>query len=228
MRKTLGIAAALAILSWGAVVSSQGQSQPGPIFRSAELTTATGVPIPINSNATGMVELRVTVGKTGRVSDVQVVRELASATESSVSAVKKWEFTPATLDGKPLASVVTVSVVVCPYAGGGPASFPRIETGSKDDRAGGSSPLVPAEIVSAQFPIVPNAAVVGGTVVLQVVIGSDGQQGLAKVIQDRPPLTPSALQAVKDWKFTPARLGGQNVRSNIVLAFRYRMPQTSY
>jgi TonB family protein len=186
--------------------------------------SAKGVPIPLNSVAIGMVELHVTIGRTGKVKQIQVVRELASVTEVSIQAVKSWEFAPATLNGKPIASRLTVAVVFCPYVGLQPIPLPPVETGSKDEASGADLPLTPPEIIAAQFPQDFNARTSSGTVVLQVVIGPDGQQGLVKVIRGKDPMTGAALEAVKDWKFTPASIGSEKVGSGIVLAFDYRPP----
>src|SRR5580704_8574438 len=111
MRQVIGIAATLVILSCGAIAFGQGQNGSPPAFHSAALVSVSGVKIPFNSVATGMVELRVAIGKEGSVKDVEVVRELASVTEQSIQAVKTWKFDPATLNGKPVVSRLTVSVV---------------------------------------------------------------------------------------------------------------------
>jgi TonB family protein len=225
MCKTVGIAAALAILSCGAFAFGQGQSSSAPAFHSAVLVSANGAKIPFNSVATGMVELQVTIGKTGAVKDVEVIRELASVTEQSIEAVKNWKFNPATSEGKPIASRLTVSVVFCPYTGPGPISLPPVEAETKSDASDANLPSVPAEIIAARFPRDFNARTASGTVVLQVAIGPDGQQGLVKVVKDIAPMTGAALEAVKDWKFAPASIGDQKIRSSIVLAFAYRPPQ---
>lgn len=227
MRRALGIAAALAILSSGAIVPARGQSSSPPVFRPAGLVSATTVGIPFNSVAVGMVELHVTVGKTGGVEDIKVVRELASVTEISVEAVKKWEFTPATLHGKPVTSQMTIAVVFSSFAGGGTTSYAPVEAGPDKEGSNDKLHLIPAQITGARIPMIPNATVTGGTVVLQVTVGGDGRQGLVRVILDNPSHLESALQTVKDWQFEPAKLNGKDVNSNVVLAFSYRAPSTT-
>jgi TonB family protein len=225
MRQMVSLTIALAILSCGAIASRGGQASLPPAFHSAELVSAHGVAIPFNSVAVGLVELRVTVDKTGKVKDVEVVRELASVTDQSIQSVKSWIFKPATLDGKPIASRLTVSVVFCPYTGPQQISLTSVTTRSQADSPDARLPSTPAEIIAAQFPRDFNARTTSGTVVLQVVIGPDGQQGLVKVVRDIAPMTEAALAAVKDWKFTPASIGDRKIQSTIVLAFAYRTPQ---
>jgi hypothetical protein len=119
MRKLLAILAALFVSSVSLVASSQTQSSGTRIFRSAEVVTASGVPIPFNSVANGIVELHLTISAAGNVDEVLVARPLASVTEQAVSAVKAWTFAPATMHGKPIASRLTVVVVFCPSYGFG-------------------------------------------------------------------------------------------------------------
>jgi hypothetical protein len=224
MRQVIGIAATLVILSCGAIAFGQGQNGSPPAFHSAALVSVSGVKIPFNSVATGMVELRVAIGKEGSVKDVEVVRELASVTEQSIQAVKTWKFDPATLNGKPVVSRLTVSVVFCPYTGPGPISLVPLEVGIRTDAPDANLPPMPVEIIAAKFPRDFNARTTSGTVVLQVAIGPDGQQGLVKVVKDIAPMTGAAQDAVKDWKFTPASIGNQKITSAVVLAFAYRPP----
>jgi TonB family protein len=116
MRRSLGILSALFILSICLVSSGRSQTTRTRIFRSAEVTSASGVQIPFNSVANGIVELYLTIDDTGKVTDIVVARPLASVTEEAVRAVKTWTFAPATMHGKPVTSRLTVCVVFCPLA----------------------------------------------------------------------------------------------------------------
>jgi hypothetical protein len=120
-----------------------------------------------------------------------------------------------------------VVVIVPAVSGGTLMPLPPIETQSdtgtesKEGTKSDGLKLRPAEITAAKIPIFPNGSVIGGSVVLQALIGRNGQQGLVRIVKDVGPLTPSALQVLKDCKFTPARLNGERVRSNVVLLFDY-------
>jgi hypothetical protein len=92
---------------------SKSQKTEEMSFHAAQLVSAGDVFIPYLSVANGLTVLSVSIGKDGRVTDTEVVLKLPSATESSISAVKKWEFLPAKLDGMPIESRVTVGVVFC-------------------------------------------------------------------------------------------------------------------
>jgi protein TonB len=51
----------------------------------------------------GFVILQATIDRTGRVTDVEVVKPLPFGLDASaVQAVRQWRFTPATLQGRPV------------------------------------------------------------------------------------------------------------------------------
>ncbi len=225
MRRLLSILTALLMLSVVLVSSGRSQTTRTRIFRSAEVTSASSVGIPFNSVANGMVELYLTISDTGKVQDVRVARPLASVTEEAVRAVKTWTFAPATMHGKPVTSQLTVCVVFCPLAYRTPnLPLTSIDAESQHTVAGAALPSISPEVTEARYPPDGNARVVGGTVVLRVLVGTDGQPGLVRVVQDAPSMTDSARVAVAGWKFSPAQLNGKPVISGIILAFAFRTP----
>ncbi|HEY4837151.1 MAG TPA: energy transducer TonB [Candidatus Acidoferrales bacterium] len=229
MRKPIAIAAALFFFSVALVASTQTQSNPARIFRSAEVVTASGVPIPFNSVANGIVELYLTINATGTVDEVHVARPLASVTDQAVQAVKSWTFAPATMHGKPIASRLTVVVVFCPSFGFGAGEIPLLPLSPEaaKETGGSSLPPVSPEIISAQYAVDSGTQVKGGTVVLRVLVGADGQPGLVRIIKEAPPMTSSARTAVAGWKFSPAKVNGKEVISGVIIAFRFRTPSVS-
>lgn len=224
VRSLFGIFAALALAGGFAVSASHGQASRAPEFKSAELVSATGVVIPFNSVANGIVALNATIGKTGSVEEVEVTHELASMTEHAADAAKNWKFTPAMLDGKPVTSRVAVFVLVCPPAGGMPAlQLPGTIPDPDADKPGVPPPSRLPGVIAAEYP--PNATLIGGTVVLQAVISANGDMDYTKAVKDIPGLTLGALKSVNEnWKFSPAMLDGKPIRSVIVLAVAFRPP----
>lgn len=224
MRRTLGNVTALFILNVFLVGSSKGQANRTRVFRCAEVVSASGIKIPFNSVANGIVELYLTIGDAGNVEEVRVARPLASVTEEAVRAVKTWTFAPATMHGKPIASRLTVVVVFCPLYGFGTGEVPLPPVSSESEKQTPDAGLPPTspEIIVAKYPIDSGARVSGGTAILRVLIGTDGQPGLVRVVRGISPLTDEARVAVKDWKFTPARLNGKVAISGIILAFAFR------
>lgn len=58
----------------------------------------------------GFVQLRVLVGRDGRVKDVHIDRSVPMLDDAAVIAVRKWVFTPAFAGGRPVAVWVAVPV----------------------------------------------------------------------------------------------------------------------
>lgn len=216
------IVATLFLLSAGVIASGQGRASSAPVFRSATVLSASDVTIPFNSVAIGMVELHLTIGDTGKVEDVRVVRELASVTEQSVSAVKSWSFAPATFDGRPIPSPLTVTIVFCPFYGSQEMSLSPVSGESEGEPPSGELSVVPPEIIAGKYPVDSPVRAANGTVVFQVTVGTDGQPGVIKAVRDIAPMTGEAQRVIKDWQFRPSRLNGKEVASSIVLAFAFR------
>ena len=82
----------------------------------------------------------------------------------------------------------------------------------------------PARVVSTAEAVYPPNAIYPGTVVLEVTVGREGQIEDVKTVRAAPPFTPEALNAIKKWKFTSARLDGQPIRSVVPVAFSFSRP----
>jgi TonB family protein len=223
MRKLLAIAAALFLSSASFIASGQTPANPARIFRSAEVVTASGVQIPFNSVANGIVELHLTISEAGNIEEAIVVRSVASVTKEAVRAVKTWKFAPATIRGKPIESQLTVFVVFCPLAIPTP-DLPLTMIAGDAIPVAGILPSVSPEVTEAKYPPDGIARTVGGTVVLRVLVGADGQPGLVRVVKDAPSMTESARIAVAGWKFNPAQVNGRAAISGVAVAFAFRNP----
>lgn len=67
-----------------------------------------------NWNAQGVVVLDVWIDERGNVACVKVIRSIPVFDRATVKAVRQWKFSPATLGGRPVAVVQTVSVRMPP------------------------------------------------------------------------------------------------------------------
>jgi len=106
---------AMFVLSTGLSLTQKPEEAP-PRFAPAEIVSAADAYYPVNSVAFGTVVLQVTIGPSGKPEQVRVARDIPSLTPEALRAVKKWKFRPATLDGKPVRSVIAVAFTfVSPY-----------------------------------------------------------------------------------------------------------------
>ena len=62
--------------------------------------------------------------------------------------------------------------------------------------------------VAPDYPAVAQSARVQGVVIIEMIIGGDGKVQDARILRSIPLLDQAALDAVKQWEFTPTLLNG--------------------
>jgi protein TonB len=74
------------------------------------------------------------------------------------------------------------------------------------------------------YPEIARQSMVQGVVVIQAFIDEEGQVYVAKVIKSVPLLDQAAIDAVRQWKYSPAKLNGKPVRvqADITITFRLK------
>jgi protein TonB len=79
-------------------------------------------------------------------------------------------------------------------------------------RVGGNMKMpVKTKHVAPNYPAVAQTASVQGVVILELIIGGDGKVQDARILRSIPLLDQSAVDAVKQWEFTPTLLNGAPV-----------------
>jgi periplasmic protein TonB len=95
---------------------------------------------------------------------------------------------------------------------GPPPSVPEPPKPPAPVRAGGDiRPPTKIKEVAPVYPEIARAARVQGTVILEAVIGEDGRIRDVRVLRSIPLLDGAAIDAVRQWRFTPTRLNGEPV-----------------
>ena len=82
----------------------------------------------------------------------------------------------------------------------------------------------PPQVIAAVEPSYPANTVAGGTVVLKVTVGKSGEIEDVHVLQEAKGFTQQAIDAVRKWKFEPAKLDGKPVTASIPVAFSFSQP----
>ena len=82
----------------------------------------------------------------------------------------------------------------------------------------------PPQVLAAEEPVYPFNAVNPGTVVLEISLDPTGKIEEVKVVQAAPGFTQEAQRVIQKWKFKPARLNGEPIRSVIPVAFSFSQP----
>jgi protein TonB len=65
--------------------------------------------------------------------------------------------------------------------------------------------------MAPRYPAIAQASRVEGVVILEAVIAEDGSVQDVRVLRSKPLLDDAAVEAVRQWRFTPTLLGGQPV-----------------
>ncbi len=222
MRKRIAVAIAFAWLTGQGLGPCACKAAQDAAFQPARAVSVSDLTIPVASLANGTVVLEVAVSKEGAVRDLRVRRDIPSETEEAIRSVRTWKFEPARFNGKAVASKVTVAVTFnpCPPLSVDRSSLPALVQEDQDSHPG--SGFSPPGVIHAVYPTSPFDAISPGTVVLEESIDQAGNVHRTKVLRDAPPFTNLSVQALDDWKFTPATMNGRPVESKVILVFCFR------
>jgi TonB family protein len=164
----------------------------------------------------------------------------ASFVKAAMDAVRQWQYDPPA-DG-PLAFDVTFAFVAGSeprlIAHGGSLPFIGAMTGRIAPPPPPASPppagairvggiiMQPTKVrhVEPPYPPIAQSARVQGVVIIEIVIEPDGRVGTARVLRSIPLLDQAALDAVKQWEFTPTRLNGNPVPVVMTTTVQFILP----
>lgn len=184
----------------------------------------------------GKAALMLEVHRDGQLGDVLVVAHSgAPFAAAAVEAVKQWEFTPASIAGEPVASILTVNVQ---FAVNGVTAFTK-RVGQGEEQSGGGTtlrdvyrPLNVRELDRAPKPIeqpgpayLPEWSAQGkrGAVTVDFFIDEDGHTRFARVVGEADELLgAAAVDAVKAWRFEPPTSRGQRALVQAQQTFYFR------
>jgi len=211
------------LMMLAAVCAPTSQAKKPEHFVPASVSKAGDIPYPANSLDAGVVTLSVHLEKTGLVLGVTILRDISSVSGPAEAAVRSWTYIPATLDGKPVASTLTINIEYNPgFLGADNIPLPppsQVQPISKDD-----PPFFPAVLNTATFAPYPAKAKAQGAVIFNVTLDTNGNAAQVVTLRDVPPLTASAASALKNWNFSAATYEGNPIQSHMVVAFVFRSP----
>jgi TonB family protein len=149
----------------------------------------------------GTVTIEAFMGEDGRIIRMRVLKGLGfGLDENALASVQEWTFSPATQTGTPVSVVAQIDVPFSLVS----ANALRMEPG-----------MIPP---SPQYRVEPNytdaarLARLSGKIVMQVVVKKDGTVEVIRIVQGLGlGLTDSAVDAMKQWKFSPGNKDGQAV-----------------
>jgi TonB family protein len=119
----------------------------------------------------------------------------------------------------PKAQVATPGTVPAQPAAAGGAVVPRV---------GGAKTPAPTKVVDVKpvYPASAKDAGIQGVVILEVSIGKDGKVTAAKVLRSIPQLDQAAIDAVKQWEYTPTLKNGVPVPVSMTVTVSFKLAQS--
>jgi periplasmic protein TonB len=107
---------------------------------------------------------------------------------------------------------------------GASSEMPRPELAARQQtRLGGN--VEPAQLIERRDPVYPNRlgrASISGNVELHFKIGTEGNVHDVRVVKGNPLLASAAVDAVKTWRYKPARLDGIEVETEATAVFVFK------
>jgi len=194
-------------------------------------------PLARQARIQGTVVLKIVIAKSGDVQDVQLVSGHPMLAPAAIAAVKQWKYQPYLVNGDP-ADVETAVQVNFKIAddtsalqGGVPAQG---SAGSSSETVGLAAPRVRvSEAVMRSFrivkvdPIYPPSAIqeaLQGQVTLDVLIDKSGDVAKISVMSSHPVFAQPAIDAVKQWRYTPYLLNGEPVDVQTIVRMNFTLP----
>jgi outer membrane biosynthesis protein TonB len=224
MKRMLAASLGLFLLTiFGAAVRLVTAAKEPPHFVAPNVIKAGAFPYPASSMDAGVVTLSINLDSAGQIASVGILRDLSSVSGLAISAVHSWTFSPATLDRKPVPSTLVVNIVYDPgFLGADNIPLPppaQVQPITKNGPA-----YLPGQLNTAAFAPYPANAKVQDSVAFNVSLDATGKVTNIATLRDVPPLTSSALSALKKWNFNPATYDGNPIPSTMVVAIVFHSP----
>jgi TonB family protein len=197
-------------------------------YTPARLRSGKIPPIPATAVGGGEVLLDLDVSAEGAVTRATPLRSTPPFTELLSAAVRDWEFFPArqaaetdTAGAEPRSRVAAPSNVLVAAVFRPPSlRAPTLGEPPKDTSNSNILPF-PAAMIPPLFP--PKAAS-NGAVLLEAHVTATGLVDDVGVINSAPPFDDAAINAVRQWRFRPARMHGAPVSTYVYVVVGFRVP----
>ncbi len=104
-----------------------------------------------------------------------------------------------------------------------PVAVPKVATPQRVRVSAGVTEGLLIHKVQPSYPPLARSARIQGQVVLQAVIGKDGTIQNLRAVSGHPMLTPSAIEAVKQWRYKPYFLNGEPVEVDTQITVNFTL-----
>jgi TonB family protein len=202
----LAVSLSVALLAVGAVAQAASDL---PHLVAAHLG-----PPPANVQSGGIAACEVKLDDRGQVTAVDVVQDLDPYGTMLAGAVRSWQFEPARVDGRAVASpVLVLGFFRPPTTSFAAPDAPRYKTTAAPE-------AIPWPTSVAVPPYPPNALGSGG-VILEVDVSEDGAVTGTRLASPAGAFDSAATDAAQKWAFRPARRQGRAVPSRVFMVMTF-------
>jgi outer membrane biosynthesis protein TonB len=192
-------------------------------FVPPSVLTTGAIQYPPSSTDAGMVTLSINLDETGHVANVVVLRDIPSVSGLAIASLQSWTYSAATLDGKPVASNLTVNILYDPgFLGADSIPLPPPAQSQPITKKGPA--YTAPQLNTANFAPYPPNAKTQGAVIFNVTLDTNGNAVNIATLREVPSLTASGLSTLKQWSFGPATYDGNPIQSSMLVAFVFRSP----
>lgn len=194
----------------------------------------------------GIVIVELALGADGVVTDARILKSIPLLDQAALDAVRQWRYEPR---ATPAMLTTTVNFVLpsrpaSGVEGGVPGGVPGgVVGGAEGGVVAGVPGGVAGKIDSAEpvrvggdieapkrihnvdpiYPPEAQAARVQGVVIIDVTVGTNGKVTDARVLKSIPSLDEAALDAVKQWEFTPTVLNNVAVPAIVTVTVNFTL-----
>jgi len=223
MKRIFNVSASVLLMMLAVAWAITCEAKEPAHFVPANVSKAGNIPYPASSLDAGVVTLSADLDTTGQVTGVGILRDISSVSGPAAAAVRSWTYMPATLDGKPVASALTINIVYDP-AFLGADNIPMPPPTQAQPISAKDPAFFPAQLNTATLALYPAKSKAEGAVVLNVTLDTQGNTAKVVTLRSVPPLTTSATGALKKWNFSAATYEGKPIQSHMVVVFVFRSP----
>jgi len=202
-------------------IASTDARPPIPVYQPPVEATALPVVVKMEPRAAQPVGRRLAGAPKAPAPNVATPPPLVPPTEAVDDPKDHFEINPG-----PETTAGPGAGLVCPDCLIGPAAV------SAPPGDGPAAPLVRISIVDAprkmhdaapRYPDIAKKIHLEGEVILDCTIGVDGHVRETKVLQGHPLLAPAAVEAVRQWVYTPTRLNGQPIAVLLTVTVKFHI-----
>jgi TonB family protein len=168
----------------------------------------------------GQVQVDVLVRENGEVKDVAVISGDAPFTEAALSAVKQWKYIPCQAGGHVVEAVTSATVNFALKD-----NIEDLPEPAKPMRVRLLAGVTAGHLIHLVRPAYPEQAQemrIGGAVVLHAIIATDGHIQNLEVVSGQTLLRQAALDAVRQWRYSPYFKDGQPVEVDTTITVNFQ------